>query len=162
MTVYVDDMLRPATVGRIRSRWSHMLADTHQQLMDMASELGLKPEWIQREGTPHEHFDLTEGKRLQAIGFGAVAVHYPHDTAHIIRAKRGAQPPQTPLPSRLRSDAGPTPTAPSRPATECATRNLASSAGQGPDTQVEGATQAHCPRCQTAGHYQTAHAGGAQ
>lgn len=90
MTVYVDDMLRTATVGRLRSRWSHMLADTHQQLLDMASELGLRPEWIQREGTPHEHFDLTEGKRLQALGFGAVAITYPHGTAQIIRAKRDA------------------------------------------------------------------------
>lgn len=41
---------------------------------------------------------------------------------------------KTPLPSRLRSDAGRTPTAPPRPAQESATRNLAPPAGQGPET----------------------------
>lgn len=141
MTVYVDDMLRPAIVKngprQVRARWSHMLADTHQQLLDMASELGLRPEWIQREGTPHEHFDLTEPKRIQALGFGAVAIRYPHGTAQIIRAKREAAPTQTPLPSRLRSDAGSTPTEPPTPAQESTTRNLASPAGQGFDPSPE-------------------------
>lgn len=90
MTVYVDDMLRQATVGRIRSRWSHMLADTHAELMAMADEMGLRPEWLQHPGTHREHFDLTEGKRLQALGFGAVAITYPRGTARVLAAKREA------------------------------------------------------------------------
>lgn len=53
-------------------------------------------------------------------------------TTKAIRHIIGDPPTPTPLPSRLRPDAGPTPTAPSRPATECATRNLAPPAGQGP------------------------------
>lgn len=92
MTVYVDDMLRPARVGRLTSKWSHLLADTHQELMDMAAELGLRPEWLQHAGTYREHFDLTEGKRLQALGFGAVAIAYPHGTARVLAAKREALP----------------------------------------------------------------------
>lgn len=91
MTVYVDDMLRPARVGRLRSRWSHLLADTHQELMSMASELGLRPQWIQYAGTYREHFDLTEPKRLQALGFGAVAITYPHGTGRVLTAKREAE-----------------------------------------------------------------------
>lgn len=88
MTVYVDDMLRPATVGRLRSRWSHLLADTHQELVDMAAELGLRPEWIQHPGTYREHFDLTTARRHQAIHCGAVQITYPHGTAQILRQKR--------------------------------------------------------------------------
>lgn len=90
MTVYVDDMLRPARVGRVQSRWSHLMADTRQELLDMAAELGLRREWIQHAGTHREHFDLTEPKRLQALGFGAVAITYPHGTAQILRQKREA------------------------------------------------------------------------
>jgi hypothetical protein len=90
MTVYVDDMLRPARVGRLTSRWSHLMADTHQELLSMAAELGLRPEWIQHEGTHREHFDLTEGKRLQALGFGAVAIKYPSGTSVVLSAKRDA------------------------------------------------------------------------
>lgn len=33
MTVYVDDMRRPATVGRISARWSHLTADTREELL---------------------------------------------------------------------------------------------------------------------------------
>lgn len=91
MTVYVDDMLRPARVGRLQSRWSHMLADTTQELLDMAIEIGLRPAWIQHPGTRWEHFVLTEPKRLQAIGFGAVSISYPRGTAQILRAKRDLQ-----------------------------------------------------------------------
>lgn len=88
MTVYVDDMLRPARVGRIQSRWSHLMADTHNELMDMASELGLRPRWIQHAGTHREHFDLTEPKRQQAIGLGAVPINYPRGTAKVLAARK--------------------------------------------------------------------------
>lgn len=91
MTVYVDDMRRPARLQGRPAKWSHMLADTHQELMDMAAEMGLRPEWLQHAGTHREHFDVTEAKRIQALGFGAVAVSYPHGTARILAAKRAAE-----------------------------------------------------------------------
>jgi hypothetical protein len=90
MTVYVDDMLRPARIGRLTSRWSHLMADTHSELMSMAAEMGLRPEWIQHAGTHREHFDITEPKRAQAIGFGAVQITYPRGTAALLRAKKEA------------------------------------------------------------------------
>jgi uncharacterized protein DUF4031 len=65
MTVYVDNMLRPARVGRIHSRWSHLLADTHTELMAFAEQLGLRPEWLQHPGSYREHFDLTPGRGPQ-------------------------------------------------------------------------------------------------
>lgn len=90
MTVYVDNMLRPARVGRVTSRWSHLLADTTEELERMARELGLRPEWIQYPGTHREHYDLTEPRRLQALRYGAVGISYPHGTGRVLSSKREA------------------------------------------------------------------------
>lgn len=42
MTVYVDDMRVPARVGRINARWSHLMADTDEELHEFAARLGLR------------------------------------------------------------------------------------------------------------------------
>lgn len=89
MAVYVDDMRRPARVGRLNSRWSHMFADTTDELVAMAKALGLRPDWIQKAGTHREHFDLTEPKRLEAIRLGATQITYPWDVAELLQRKRG-------------------------------------------------------------------------
>ncbi len=71
MAVYVDDMDLPADVPNgsrvVSSSWSHLMADTHEELMEAAAKLRLNPKWIQYPGTPKEHFDVTSGKRQQAI-----------------------------------------------------------------------------------------------
>ncbi len=80
MTVYVDDSNIAAAVqnGTVThtSRWSHLWADTQEELHEFATQkLGLRRSYFQ--GPPeHEiwHYDLTEGKRWQAIRQGAVAV----------------------------------------------------------------------------------------
>lgn len=90
MSVYVDDMLRLATVGRIRSRWSHLFADTTDELVTFAELLGLRREWIQHPGTHREHFDLTASKRDEAIQRGAVRITYPRGAADVMDRKRGA------------------------------------------------------------------------
>lgn len=85
MTVYVDDMRRPATVGRLRGRWSHLTADTPEELHDFAAQLGLRRDWFQgvckfgscprRDGVcRHFHYDVVDGKRSAAIVAGAKAV----------------------------------------------------------------------------------------
>lgn len=71
MAVYVDDMLMQATVGRVTSRWSHLAADTEDELHEFAARLGMRRSWAQYPGTPKSHYDLTEGKRWQAIRLGA-------------------------------------------------------------------------------------------
>jgi hypothetical protein len=91
MTVYVDDMRRPARVGRIRARWSHLMADTHDELMAFAARLGLRPEWIQHAGSYREHFDLTEPHRAKALELGAHAITYPHGTGLVLAEKRAAK-----------------------------------------------------------------------
>jgi hypothetical protein len=78
MAVYVDDMNLPADVPNgnrtVGGKWSHLFADTEAELIAFARKIGLKPEWIQREGTHRVHFDVTAGKRQQAIAEGATAL----------------------------------------------------------------------------------------
>lgn len=88
MTVYVDDMQRRARVGRITANWSHLMADTHEELVEMANLLRLRPEWIQHPGTHREHFDVTETKRVEAIRLGAVEITYPRQTGALMTQRR--------------------------------------------------------------------------
>lgn len=85
MTIYVDNFRVPATIGRIRGRWSHLTADTPEELREFAQRIGLKPEWFQgcckhgscpvRDGVcAHFHFDVVDAKRTEAIAAGAIAI----------------------------------------------------------------------------------------
>lgn len=75
MTVYVDAMRRPATVGRLKGNWSHLFADTTEELLEFADRLGLRRSWIQNPGHIwKEHFDVVDSKRDMAIRLGAVPV----------------------------------------------------------------------------------------
>ena len=67
MTVYVD--FAKNRYGRLVM--AHMIADTHEELIQMSHNLGLKDEWLQYPGTWKEHFDVAQSKRLQAIILGA-------------------------------------------------------------------------------------------
>ena len=89
MTVYVDDMRRRAKISGARTAiWSHMFADTPQELQNFARQLGLRPEWLQHAGTYREHFDVTDTVRQQALNAGAVAISYPRGTAELLDKKR--------------------------------------------------------------------------
>lgn len=86
MTVYVDDMRMQARVGSISARWSHLIADTEEELHEFAAKLGLARAWFQEPefaGAPCKegslaaemwHYDVTDGKRARAIQLGAKAV----------------------------------------------------------------------------------------
>lgn len=50
----------------------HMIADTHEELVDMAKKINVAEKWIQKAGTYTEHFDVCLSKRKLAIVFGAV------------------------------------------------------------------------------------------
>jgi hypothetical protein len=93
MTVYVDNSFIPATVpnGRVEhtSSWCHLFADAPGELHEFAAKLGLKPSYFQgptREGDPHWHYDVTEGKRWQAVKLGAREVEW-RDTPSIMRER---------------------------------------------------------------------------
>lgn len=88
MTVYVDDAAIGATVGRITSRWSHLIADDQAELHAFAARLGLRRVWFQdpltkttgirpapgSRAAENWHYDVTAGKRLRAIQLGAQPV----------------------------------------------------------------------------------------
>ena len=70
MTVYVDDMRAP--YGRMIM--CHMGADTTEELLAMADTIGVQRKWLQKRGTYLEHFDISLGKKAEAIRAGAVEV----------------------------------------------------------------------------------------
>lgn len=69
--VYVDDMYK-SPVGQFRRmKMSHMIADTKEELLQMADKIGVKRKWIQHENTYLEHFDICLSKRKLAVQNGA-------------------------------------------------------------------------------------------
>lgn len=91
MAVYVDDMRRRAVVPggpRWGANWSHLQADTHEELMEFARRLGLKAAWLQKPGTVIEHFDVTDSLRLEALALGATPIAYGgEESKALIRRK---------------------------------------------------------------------------
>lgn len=70
MSVYVDDADSP--LGRMRM--CHMIADSREELLDMVRRLGVHERYIQKAGTPEEHFDIAKNKRETAIRYGAIPI----------------------------------------------------------------------------------------
>lgn len=70
MAVYVDEARHP--FGRMMM--CHMMADTTEELLAMADRIGVAKKWIQKAGTIYEHFDISKGKRAEAIAAGALEV----------------------------------------------------------------------------------------
>lgn len=69
--VYIDDMYKSAIGQYGRMKMSHMIADTTQELLDMADKIGLNKKWIQYPGTWKEHFDVGLSLRKKAVENGA-------------------------------------------------------------------------------------------
>lgn len=98
MTIYVDSAKIPATVGRIRAKWSHLTADDQDELHAFAAQLGLKRQWFQTcrntrscppEACPHWHYDVTEPKRDEALKLGAKLIDM-RELGALISARRAA------------------------------------------------------------------------
>ena len=87
MAVYVDDMRMQATVRGISTRWSHLMADTDEELHAFAARLGLRREWAQYPGTCMSHYDVSKNKRLQAIAAGAISIPYGGEVAIRLMAR---------------------------------------------------------------------------
>lgn len=104
MTVYVDDFRISARVGNINGRWSHLTADTRDELHAFAARLGLRRTWFQDLETKHPsprpgsfaaeswHYDVTDSKRRQAIRLGAVPVSWDAMPEIIHRRMAGEVP----------------------------------------------------------------------
>jgi hypothetical protein len=70
LSVYVDDMR--ASFGRMTM--CHMIADTTDELVDMASKIRVPYRWIQKRGTWKEHFDICLSMRAKAVAAGAIEI----------------------------------------------------------------------------------------
>lgn len=55
-----------ARVFRPGRLFTHLMADTEQELIDYAESLGMRPEWLQYSGTYRAHFDVM-GTKLKAV-----------------------------------------------------------------------------------------------
>jgi hypothetical protein len=100
VTVYVDNYRAPARVGRVRGRWSHLTADTPDELHLFAARLGLRREWFQgrcraarcTEIGPfcvHFHYDVVDRVRARAIDLGATSIDI-REFGALITARRAA------------------------------------------------------------------------
>lgn len=91
MTVYVDDWRQQARVGRLSARWSHLLCgpeDDIAELHALAARIGLQRRWFQNKPWPHQHYDVTDSKRAQAIAAGAVPITWREVGQMTVDARR--------------------------------------------------------------------------
>lgn len=88
MTVFVDDMRKPVRLNRFTANWSHLYADTSEELAEIAFKLGLKPEWLQYAGTWKEHYDVTDQARMKALKLGVVPVTYRDTGVYMVAKKK--------------------------------------------------------------------------
>jgi hypothetical protein len=89
MAVYVDDWRQLATVRGITSRWSHLTADSPDELHALAAKLGLPRRAFQsKPGKPmFDHYDLTEELRVKAVSLGAVPLTW-REAARLRRKRK--------------------------------------------------------------------------
>lgn len=96
MSVYVDDMRVQADVPNgariVSARWSHLMADSDEELNAFADRLGLRRAWAQYPGTWKSHYDVTDTVRARALRLGAIPLRYPSETADLSKCKRQAVP----------------------------------------------------------------------
>jgi hypothetical protein len=77
MSVYVDPLFFTSAFKTYRWRYNescHMMADTEEELLQMARKIGLKQSWFQKRPRGLSHFDLTKNKRKLAVKYGAIEV----------------------------------------------------------------------------------------
>jgi hypothetical protein len=84
MSVYVDD----SHIAWRGKHWSHLQADTPEELHAFAKRLGLKREWFQTTpGRPElDHYDVTDPIRDKAIKLGATAETWREGAGRLRRA----------------------------------------------------------------------------
>lgn len=68
MPVYVDNM----KASYRRMKMCHMVADSIDELLDMADKIGMQRKWLQP--LSHPHFDVSLTRRALAVAHGAIQV----------------------------------------------------------------------------------------
>ena len=80
MTVYVDDMYKSPMGQFGRMKMSHMIADTEEELHEMAGKIGVARKWYQGD-----HYDICMSMRKTAVTCGAKEV----TMRELVRIRRG-------------------------------------------------------------------------
>lgn len=91
MAVYVDPLFRWPNAPKVRGqdvKWCHLTADIEDELHAFAARLGLRRAWAQRDGYGG-HYDLTAGKRAQAVRMGATELTRDEAGERLARIRRG-------------------------------------------------------------------------
>ena len=84
MAVYIDKMN-----AKYRNMiMCHMLADTEEELVEMAKKIGLNPKWIQKKGTHQVHFDICKKKKEKALSYGALEITR-RELINLLKKKKG-------------------------------------------------------------------------
>lgn len=93
MAVYVDPILmytpENGQTKRRGYRWCHMIADTPEELREMAEKIGASKRYLHHAETEKEHFDLTPPRRASAVYHGAIEISQK-DLVQRIMEKRNA------------------------------------------------------------------------
>jgi hypothetical protein len=89
VTVYLDNWRQPARLGPVDDRWSHLVADSDDELHAFAAMLGLRREWFQcrEDRRHHAHYDLPERRRPLALSLGAIEVTW-REVGAMMRERR--------------------------------------------------------------------------
>jgi len=75
MGVYVGPMFNTSPYSKAAWKWKdacHLLADTEDELHELADEIGLKRAWFQAKSVPH--YDLTSSMRRKALAAGVQSI----------------------------------------------------------------------------------------
>lgn len=75
MSVYVDGMRLAAQVRRLAPRWSHLMADSSEELYALATRRGPRHSRAQHEATGKERYDVTGSKQPAEIALGVSPIH---------------------------------------------------------------------------------------
>lgn len=96
--VYVDDMRAKYR----RMIMCHMMADTTEELLEMAAKIGVAKKWIQHPGTFKEHFDVCLEMRAKAVALGAKEITWRQaGELTMLRLKEQRQVPLSELLAKL-------------------------------------------------------------
>lgn len=86
MACYVDTVRDYPDAGLRHTRFCHLLADTRDELHEMAAALGIPSRYFQ-EHPWRWHHDLPEPLRARAIELGAVEITL-HDVGALLKRRR--------------------------------------------------------------------------
>jgi hypothetical protein len=88
MTVYVDDVRH--RYGRMIM--CHMWADTLEELLAIADAIGIARKWLQQPPKASWiHFDISLGKKAEALARGAVLTDKYGPSEHVARQRENAK-----------------------------------------------------------------------